>query len=105
MKKSEIKEVKVEEEVTKDAILFTNYDLIIVVIDSTAIRRNLNLLFQILEYNTNVILCLNLIDIANNQKIKIDIEKFKSILKIDVIATSSYKKIGIDTLKENLSRL
>lgn len=94
----------VEEEVTKEAILFTNYDLIIVVIDSTAIRRNLNLLFQILEYNTNVILCLNLIDIANNQKIKIDIEKLKSILKIDVIATSSYKKIGIDTLKEYISK-
>ncbi len=91
-----------EEEIARDFICFSNSDLTLVVIDATNLKRNLNLLLQILEVTNNVILCVNLIDEANKKKISIDFDKLENILGIKVIATSAKKKIGIDNLKEKI---
>ena len=91
-----------EEEIARDFICFSNSDLTLVVIDATNLKRNLNLLLQILEVTNNVILCVNLIDEANKKKISIDFDKLENILGIKVIATSAKKKIGIDNLKETI---
>lgn len=92
-----------EEEVTRNAILFNNYDLIVIVMDATSLKRNLNLLFQILEYTQNILLCINLVDEAENMGIKIDEIKLSEMLNINVVKTSARKKIGIDELKEKIS--
>lgn len=67
-------EIKIED------IIFDNYYKIIFIIDSFYIEKNINLIMEILEINNNLILCLK-----NNNKIKIDINKLSSLLKINVI--------------------
>ena len=91
-----------EEEVARDAIIFDNYDLIVIVIDSTSFERNLNLVFQILEYTNKVLLCINLIDEAEKIGIDIDTDRLSKILNINTVKTSARKKIGIDELKDKI---
>ena len=78
-----------EEEVTRDAIYYEDYDLIVLVVEASAFERNLNLVLQILEVNSNIVLCCNLMDEAKKQGISIDKEKLSQDLGIDVVLTSA----------------
>ena len=61
-----------EEVVARDFICFGDVDAVIVVCDATCLERNLNLLFQVLELTSKVVLCVNLIDEAEKKSIKIN---------------------------------
>ena len=54
----------VDEEIARDFILFGQPDSAIVVVDATALERNLNLVLQVLEITNKVVICLNLMDEA-----------------------------------------
>jgi Ferrous iron transport protein B. len=58
----------VEEEVARDFICFGNPDATVVVVDATCLERNLNLVLQILEITSNVVVCVNLMDEAKRKK-------------------------------------
>ena len=66
-----------EEVVARDFICFGDVDAVIVVCDATCLERNLNLLFQVLELTSKVVLCVNLIDEAEKKSIKINKEKME----------------------------
>lgn len=91
-----------EEEVTRDFILKDDYDGIIVVCDAVCLERNLNLVLQVLDVTSNVIVCVNLIDEAEKKKIQIDFEKLSQILKVPVIPLCARKKYGLDKLINEL---
>jgi len=59
-----------EEEVARDFICFENPDAVVVVCDATCLERNLNLVLQIMEATTNVVVCVNLMDEAMEQVAK-----------------------------------
>ena len=59
-----------EEEIARNYICFGNPDATIIVVDSTCLERNLNLVFQIMEITDNIIVCVNLLDEAEKKKIK-----------------------------------
>ena len=64
-----------EEEIARDYICFGNPDVTVIVVDSTCLERNLNLVFQIMEITDNIILCVNLLDEAKKKKkIKINLK-------------------------------
>lgn len=87
-----------EEILVRDTILFDNTHKNIIVIDSCFLEKNLNLVFQILEMNKNVLLCLNFIDELNNKKIEINTEKLSELLDVPVIMCSAKNNIGINDL-------
>ena len=91
-----------EEVVARDFICFGGSDLTVIVVDTCALTRNLNLVLQITEITNNVVLCLNLIDEAKKKQINIDIEKLKDILGIEVIATSARTGKGLDVLAKSI---
>ena len=54
------------------------------VVDATNLERCLNLVFQIKEITSNIIVCVNLLDEAKKKGIKIDFNKIKRItIKIE----------------------
>jgi Fe2+ transport system protein B len=61
-----------DEEVARDFILFGQPDVTVIVVDATRVERNLNLALQILEITDRVVICLNLIDEATRNGIKIN---------------------------------
>lgn len=94
-----------EEEVTKNYIVNTNPNCVVVVADATCLERNLNLVFQVLEISRNVILCVNLLDEAEKKGIKIDIDKLSEKLGISVIGTSAKNKKTLVNLVEEINKI
>jgi ferrous iron transport protein B len=83
-----------EELITRDFILNEKPDVIINILDSTYIERSLFLTTQIMELNVPIILICNKIDLASKHGIKIDIEKMKKELNVEVMSAVAYKKKG-----------
>ncbi len=94
-----------EEEVSREFICFGRYDVIVVVCDMTCIERNLNIFFQVIEMNKNVILCLNLYDEARDKNIFVDTRKMEKILGVPIVITSVKENFGIDELKTKISEV
>ncbi len=76
-------------------------DLIINVVDSTNLERNLNLTLQLLEKKIPMIISLNFWDETEHKGINIDVEKLQKHFNVPVIPTSATKGIG---LKEIINR-
>ncbi|MHB1252840.1 MAG: FeoB small GTPase domain-containing protein [Candidatus Humimicrobiaceae bacterium] len=83
-----------DERVARDYLVFNRPDVVINIIDSSNLERNLYLTTQLLEMGVNVIVALNMYDECNARNIKIDIKKLANILKIPVVPTIATKKTG-----------
>ena len=95
----------VDEEVARDYILFENPDVTLVVVDATALERNLNLALQVLEMTEKVIICVNLIDDAEKKGITIDSERLTKQLNVPVVKISARNKQGFDHLFKTIRDL
>ena len=89
-----------EECLARNFLVFEEYDFIVVVCDSSNLLRNLNFVIQLREINSNIILCLNLIDEAKKKRIKIDTKSLESIIGIKVIEVCAHDSKSLDRLKE-----
>ncbi|WP_027327623.1 ferrous iron transport protein B [Helicobacter pametensis] len=78
-----------EEKVTQHFLLNESYDLILNVVDSTNLERNLLLTAQILELNKKTLLALNMNDEAQKEGIQIDSNLLSSILGIPALKISA----------------
>lgn len=91
-----------EEKIARNFIENIDIDIIIVVVDSTSLERNLNLLLQTRNIKGNIIVCLNLIDEARKKGIKINIKKLEKKLGLPVIATSGKTGYGLNSLIDSI---
>jgi ferrous iron transport protein B len=87
-----------DEEVARDFILFGQPDVTVIVIDATRVERNLNLVLQILEITDRAVLCLNLMDEARRNGIKIDDRTLAKELGIPVVVASARQGEGMNEL-------
>ncbi|MGW8316516.1 MAG: FeoB small GTPase domain-containing protein [Bacteroidales bacterium] len=87
-----------DEEVARNFILFGQPDVTAIVVDSTRLERNLNLVLQILEITNRAVLCLNLMDEAKRNHIEIDVRTLSKELGIPVIPASARRRSGMDEL-------
>lgn len=86
-----------EEKAARDSILYA--DLILNVVDTVHIERDLFLTQQIIDMGKPVIVVLNMMDEVEKQGIKIDINKLSGTLGVPVIPASAIKGIGMDKIK------
>ncbi len=91
-----------EEEIARDYICFGNPDCTVVVVDSTCLERNLNLVYQILEITNKVVVCVNLLDEAKRKGIEIDLDKLSLELGVPVVGTVARKKKTLKNLMHNI---
>jgi len=89
-----------EELISREYIAVEKPDLVINVVDSSLLERNLFFTLQLLELETPMIMALNQIDIAKKKGIKIDNEKLERLLEIPVIPTVAISGTGIYELLE-----
>ncbi|OZA42611.1 MAG: ferrous iron transport protein B, partial [Sulfurovum sp. 17-42-90] len=92
-------EYTIEEKVTKSFLQSDEYDIIVNVVDSTNLQRNLLFTTQLLETGKKVIVALNMDDEAQKEGIKIDEKQLSAILGVPCIKTSASAKTGIEELK------
>lgn len=91
-----------EEKVVKNFLNQNEYDIILNVIDSTNLQRNLLLTSELLDLNKKMVIALNMSDEANKENILINNEKLSSLLNTPCIKTSATKKNGITELLEQI---
>lgn len=65
-----------EEQVSRQYILSDEVDVIIDVVDASALERNLYLTLQLLELGKPVIMALNMMDIVEKRGMEIDLHRF-----------------------------
>ncbi|WP_066346135.1 ferrous iron transport protein B [Aliarcobacter cryaerophilus] len=91
-----------EEKVVKSFLNQDEYDIILNVIDSTNLQRNLLLTSELLDLNKKMVIALNMSDEAKKENILINNEKLSSLLNVPCIKTSATKKDGITELLEQI---
>ncbi|WP_409294927.1 FeoB small GTPase domain-containing protein [Peribacillus sp. SCS-26] len=94
-----------DEEAARNYIAFEKPDLTLVVLDATALERNMNLALQVLEITKNVIICINLMDEAEKQGIQINEQLLTRRLGVPVIKISARNKTGIPMLLDTMDRI
>jgi ferrous iron transport protein B len=91
-----------DEEVARDFLLFARPDCTVVVTDSTALERNLNMVLQVMEVTSRVVVCVNLIDEAERKGIRVDAEALSGELGVPVVLTSARSGRGVRELVETV---
>ncbi|BFU78282.1 ferrous iron transport protein B [Arcobacter sp. 15-2] len=92
----------IEEKVTSDFLQNEEYDLILNVVDSTNLERNLQLTSELLNLEKKMLVALNMSDEAKKENIEINANYMTELLGVSAIKTSAVTKKGIDKLLYNI---
>lgn len=87
-----------EEIVSRDYIAVEKPDLIINVVDASALERNLYFTLQLLELEAPVVVALNQVDFAAKKGIRINVDQLSKVLGVPVIPTVAITGSGINEL-------
>lgn len=79
-------------------------DLILSIADASNLERNLYLTTQLLEMGLPVVVALNMVDLAEGQGTKIDVDGLSKQLGIPVVAVQANKGKGVDELKAAIAK-
>lgn len=94
-----------DEKIATDILLGTTThtqppDCVVCVVDASNLERHLYLVSQIMDQRLPVIVALNMIDVAEDAGITIDVPALSKLLGVPVIPTIANKGVGIAKLKE-----
>ncbi|PMP97193.1 MAG: ferrous iron transport protein B, partial [Thermodesulfobacterium geofontis] len=90
--------VSEDEKIALDFLLKEDYDLILNIIETPRMERDLYLTSQLLDIGKPIILVLNMIDEAKDLGIEIDVERLSELLKTKVIKTNGRTGEGIEEI-------
>lgn len=97
-----LEDFSADEKVTKDFLLKGEYDVIMNVVDSTNLERNLMLSVQLMELGKKMVIALNMDDEAMKEGIAIDATLMSKIIGVPCIKVSSKTKSNLETLVDTL---
>jgi ferrous iron transport protein B len=94
-----------DEAVTRDAVLGTlpgekRLDAIIAVVDATNLRNHLRFVLELRRLGLPMLVALNMVDLAERDGTRIDVEALSKILGLPVVATVAVRKRGLAELAE-----
>lgn len=92
----------IEEKVTSDFLQNEEYDLILNVVDSTNLERNLQLTSELLNLEKKMLIALNMSDEAKKENIEINANYMTELLGVSAIQVSAVSKEGIAKLVHNI---
>ena len=91
-----------DEQVTRDFLLSLEADLIVNIVDASNIERNLYLTSQLLEMGVSLVIALNMMDMAEERKLSIDVVGLAKRLGCPVVPLTASKNKGIEELKATI---
>jgi len=94
-----------DEEIARNFILFGQPDVVVVVVDSTRLERNLNLALQVMEITNRVVVCLNLMDEARRNGLQVDERRLARDLGVPVVPTAARHAEGLPELLQAISEV
>jgi ferrous iron transport protein B len=79
-------------------------DAIICTVDASNLARNLYLVSQVLELRLPTVVGLNMLDVAADQGVVIDVRRLEQELGVPVVPMQAHRRIGVPELKDALRR-
>jgi ferrous iron transport protein B len=95
----------IEERVTHDYLCAEDYDIIINVVDSTNLEKNLQLTSELLTMSKKVVIALNMSDEAQKEGIEINAKYMSELLGVSCIKVSAATKEGIEELIDEVIKV
>lgn len=99
-----LNEYTIEERITSNYLVDEYYDLIINVIDSTNLEKNLQLTSELMSIGKKIVIALNMTDEADKEGIEIDEKYMSQLIGIRCLKVSAATKEGINCLIEAIIR-
>ena len=93
----------IDERIACDFILANTAEVVVNIVDASNLERHLYLTTQLIEMRAPVIVALNMMDVARQRKIKIDLAKLSQSLGCPVIAIEANKGEGVYELKRAIA--
>ncbi|NLX85015.1 MAG: ferrous iron transporter B [Synergistaceae bacterium] len=87
-----------EAEAIARRILRDGADVVVLVVDATALERNLVLAMQVLEHDLPVVIALNMVDEARHRGILIDLPQLEKELGVSIVPTVAVTGQGLSNL-------
>lgn len=95
----------IDEIIARNFVIEEKPDVIIDIIDSSNLERNLYLATQFIELGVPLVLAFNMYDIAKSQGLNIDKNKLSELLGSPIVFTIATKKSGMDELLKEVIKL
>ena len=95
----------IEERVTKEYLCAENYDIIVNVIDSTNLEKNLQLTAELFTMSKKMVIALNMSDEAQKEGIEVNAEYMSKLLNVPCVKVSAAKKTGIEDLIDTVIKV
>ncbi len=94
-----------EERIARDYIIKERPDVVVAVVDATALERNLYLVAELLCLSVPVVLALNMMDVAEQQGLHIEPHVLEAALGLPVVPMVAAKGRGVPELVEAIERV
>jgi len=95
----------IDERIACEYILKRKAQIVINVVDASNLERNLYLTMQLLEMGVPVIIAVNMLDVARQRGIKINLNQLAKTLGCPVIGLEAHKGRGVEALKETIVKV
>jgi ferrous iron transport protein B len=95
----------VEEVVARDFLIHEKPRVVINITDASNLERHLYLTCQFLELGVPIVIALNMIDVARDRGIAIEIEKLADLLNVPIVPISARSGEGVAALMQVVERV
>ncbi|MBQ9239948.1 MAG: Fe(2+) transporter permease subunit FeoB [Duodenibacillus sp.] len=92
-----------DERVARDYILTNDAECVVNIVDASNLERNLYLTAQLLEMRVPMIIVVNMLDIAKNHKIRVDLKALEQAIGCPVVGIIAAKEEGVKELKQAIN--
>ena len=92
----------IEEVISREYIAIEKPDVVVNVVDATALERNLFFTLQLLELGRPMVVALNQMDLARKKGIEIDVKKLQKLLGVPVVPTVAIRSTGLHELLQKV---
>jgi len=92
----------IEELISREYIAVEQPDVIVNVVDASALERNLAFTVQLLELEPRMVVALNQIDVAESKGVIVYTEELSRLLGVPVVPTVAVKGAGLSELMERV---
>jgi ferrous iron transport protein B len=91
-----------DEVVARNFILEGKPDVVVDIIDASNLERNLYLTVQLIELETNLVVALNMTDVAKSRGYQIEADRLAQLLGAPVVPMIATRKEGNDKLRQEI---
>jgi len=93
-----------EEQIARDYLVTEKPDLVVALLNAASLDRHLYLVTELMELTPRLIIALNMVDVALQEGIKIDVKALESALNMPVVPMVASKNQGLKELVEVIAQ-